>query len=231
MAIWSILEVFNDKELLCRVRSELSKVRFQGIINDEETEKLLAIPLLQSIYSELLRLRVEVQTMFCSDKEDIFVNDWRIPKGSLIVVPAGKAHMDNHFWNTRSGQYPLEQFWADRLLAYSGDPQSDPRKHTHPNHKSTDSGEDNISRGKSRFVTSGLADSFMPYGIGERTCPGRGFARREIITFCALIVDRYDIEFPLERLDLRTTTAFYGIGTQRLKGVVPFKIRQRVKSE
>lgn len=121
MAIWNIIEVFKDKVLLSRLRAELSAADFQGITTDEDIEKLTAIPLLQSIYSELLRLRVEVQTVFSSDKEDIRINEWRVPKNSLVIVPAGAAHRDPTFWNTKNGEYPLDRFWADRFLAYPSD--------------------------------------------------------------------------------------------------------------
>ncbi|KAL8773411.1 MAG: hypothetical protein Q9194_004341 [Teloschistes cf. exilis] len=79
---------WGDKQLLFKVREELARVEFHGTADTDDIEKLLASPLLQSICNELLRLRVEVQTIFSSDKEDIQINEWRIPKGSLVVVPA-----------------------------------------------------------------------------------------------------------------------------------------------
>jgi len=227
MALWSIIEVFKDEQLLCRVRKEIERIDFQAIAKDKETEKLANIPLLQSIYSELLRLRVEVQTIFSSEKEDIHLNEWRIPRGSLIVVPAGDAHRDPKVWNTRNGQHPLDRFWADRFLAYPGDPQSGPRKSLRSKSDTAEAPNHHVQGTQPRFVQSGLADSYMPFGIGERTCPGRGFARREIIMFCAFIVDQYDIELISGNRDYETTTAFYGIGTQRPKDKIPFKIRKR----
>ncbi|KAL8638804.1 MAG: hypothetical protein Q9228_004077 [Teloschistes exilis] len=228
MAIWSIIEVFRDKQLLFEVREELARVEFHGTADTDDIEKLLASPLLQSICNELLRLRVEVQTIFSSDKEDIQINEWRIPKGSLVVVPAGDAHKDPQVWNTRNGQYPLGKFWAEKFLAYPGHPQSGPRKPSHLDSDMNKASGHPLQDDAPKFVTSGLADSYMPFGIGERTCPGRGFARREIILFCAYSVDWYDIELLSSHDgDYETTTAFYGIGTQRPKGKVPSRMRQR----
>ena len=220
MAIWAIIEVFRDERLLHRIRRDLSDIGFQGIVSSEAVDKLLAIPLLQSVYSELLRLRVEVQTIFSSETEDIRVNQWKIPQGGLVVVPAGAAHRDPNVWNTGHGKYPLDQFWADRFLVYNGDKQD---ILTSP----SDSDLKGASTGKAKFVNSGLTDTFMPYGIGERTCPGRGFARREIITICALFVERYDIKFVNKRQDFGMSTTFYGIGTQRPRSLIPFRIRER----
>ncbi|KAI4110063.1 MAG: hypothetical protein L6R37_000196 [Teloschistes peruensis] len=166
--------------------------------------------------------------IFWGDKEDIRINEWRIPKGSLVVVPAGDAHKDPQVWNTRNSQYPLDRFWAERILAYPGDPQSGLRKPSHLDSDMNKASGHTPQDDTPKFVMSGLADSYMPFGIGERTCPGRGFARREIILFCAYPVDRYDIELLSSHdQDYETTTAFYGIGTQRPKGKVPFRIRQR----
>ncbi len=229
MAIWSINEVFKDKGLLSRVREELAAAEFCGITSNKDIEKLLAVPLLQSIYSELLRLRVKVQTIFSSDREDMRINEWRIPKNSLVVVPVGEAHRDSTFWNTRNGDHPLDHFWADRFLTYPGDSQSGPRKPA----MSTGT-EDRVEISKAvfdskqpKFVNSGLADSYMPYGIGERTCPGRGFARREIVAFCALIVHYFDVELHVTDKSFEETSTFYGIGTQRPRNKIPFRIRKR----
>ena len=229
MALWSVIEVFRDKHLLCRVRKELEKVNFQGVVKNSDVERLTNSPLLQSIYNELLRLRVEVQSIFSSDKEDIHVNEWRIPTGSMIVVPAGDAHRDPNVWNTRNGRHPLDRFWADHFLAYPGDSRSGPRKLTHSKGDVAGAPDNDFHSVQPRFVLSGLADSYMPFGVGERTCPGRGFARREIIMFCAFVVDRYDIELVLGDRDYETSTTFYGIGTQRPKDKIPFKIRKRLR--
>ncbi|KAI9876911.1 MAG: hypothetical protein M1830_005312 [Pleopsidium flavum] len=229
MAIWNIIEVFRDKNLLSRVRAELTAAGLQGITSSQDVDKLLSLPLLQSIYAELLRLRVEVQTVFSSDREDIRINEWRFPKTSLVIVPAGAAHRDQSFWNTKDGEHPLDRFWADRFLAYPNDPRSGPRRNTaadscNPEEETTKTAADPT---KAKFVSLGLANSFMPYGIGERTCPGRGFARREIVAFCAIMVDQFDIEILSTEKDFDLSPAFYGIGTQRPLRRIPFKVRKR----
>ncbi|KAL9594371.1 MAG: hypothetical protein Q9219_007065 [cf. Caloplaca sp. 3 TL-2023] len=113
MAIWGIIEIFRDQALLSRVRKELEAISFGAMDNDDDVERLLAIPLLRSIYSELLRL----------------------------------------------------------------------------------------------FSASGLTDSYMPFGIGKRTCPGRGWAQREIVMFCALITDR--LVSPATRMETLTARLLF----------------------
>ena len=228
MAIWNIIEIFRDKCLLSRVRAELTAAEFQGIASSQDVEKLLSLPLMQSIYAELLRLRIEVQMVFSSDREDIRINEWRFPKKSLVMIPAGAAHRDPDFWNTKNGEYPTDRFWADRFLAHPDDPWSGPhRDYVTDRDKSEETKKTGSDFKKAKFVSSGLANSFMPWGIGERTCPGRGLARREIVAICAMVVDRFDIEITPTDASFELSPAFYGIGTQRpLKGI-SFKVRKR----
>ena len=231
MAIWNIVEIFRDKHLLKRIQEELAEINFQGVQSNDDVKKLLSLPLLQSVYAELLRLRIEVQTVFNSEKEDIVVNQWRFPKKSLLLVPAGAAHRDTDFWNTQNGQHPLDEFWAERFLVYPNDPQSGPQKSAispAPNDRpgSGNPGPMNGSN-KPRYAVSGLTNSFIPYGVGERTCPGRGFARREIVTTCALAVTHFDIEILSTEKTFATNSAFYGIGTQRPLKPIPFRIRRK----
>ena len=229
MAILNIIEVFRDKNLLVRVRAELTAAGLQVPRSSQDTDKLLSPPLLQSIYAALLRLRVEVQTVFSSDREDIRINEWRFPKGSLVIVPAAAAHRDPCVWNTKDGEHPLDRFWADRFLAYPNDPRSGPRRNAAANgsHLEEETAESAADPTRAKFVSSGLANSFIPYGIGERTCPGRGFARREIVAFCATMVNQFDIEILSTENDFDLSPAFYGLGTQRPLRKIPFKVRKR----
>ena len=230
MALWNIVEIFRDSELLARVRVELKAANLQGIPHDQYMERVLSLPLLQSIHAELLRLRVQVQTIFSCDQHDIRVNEWRFPRKSLVVVPAGAAHRDSKVWNTKNGEHPLDQFWADRFLVHPDDPQSGPLKNGESGRvtRTSEHTESPADPKRARFVTTGLSDSFIPWGIGERTCPGRGFARREIISVVAMMVEKFDIEILLSEQNFDMSGTYYGFGTQRPSRNIPFRIRRHV---
>ena len=228
MAIWNVIEIFRDKSLLSRVRAELTAAEYRGITSSEDIDKLSSLPLLQSINTELLRLRIEVQTVFSSDREDIHINQWKFPRNTLLIVPAGPAHRDLDVWNTKNGEHPVDQFWADRFLVHPEDPQSGPRNnHIAHERSSVKTARMSTNAVKAKFVSSGLANSLVPWGIGERTCPGRAIARREILAFCAIVVDQFDIEILSSDKPIVLDPAFYGIGTQRPVGRIPFKVRKR----
>lgn len=63
--------------------------------------------------------------------------------------------------------------------------------------------------------------------IGERTCPGRFFARREIIAFCATIINDYDVELLTSEKSFKNGSIFYGLGTMRPLKRIPFRVRKR----
>lgn len=228
-AIWTIIEVFRDKDLLIRVRAELKKASLENIDLAANIDRLLSLPLLQSIHAEVLRLRVEVQAVFDNEREDLSINEWVFPKKSILLVPTGVAHKDANFWNTKDGEYPLNRFWSDRFLAYPNDLTSGPRrvnpvdidkiKHNKPQNYHNLEGP--------RFISSGLSDSYMPFGVGERTCPGRFFARRAIVAFCAKVVNDFDIEILSTEKDFKISSAFYGLGVQRPLNQIPFRVRRR----
>jgi cytochrome P450 len=231
-AIWTIIEVFKDQNLLSRVRAELRTVEFSAITSSQDLEKLLSLSLLQSVYAEVLRLRVEVQSVFYSEREDIEINEWRFPKKSLLLVSAGPAHRDPNVWNTREGEHPVNTFWADRFLVYPNDPRSGPKRKTPEELARFQQDQTNSTitdRGKPRYVTGGMGNSYMPYGVGERTCPGRFFAQRLMIAFCAQIVNDFDIELLTTTKNFESSSTFYGLGTQRPLGNVPFRIRRRAR--
>lgn len=196
----------------------------------EYIDQIMTLPLLQSIYAEVLRLRVKVQSVFRGKSEDITINEWKFPKGNLVLVPTEPAHMDSNSWNTKDGKYPLSQFWSDRFLIYPDDPDSGPRL---PKTTGLRKNKEHLTRGCSvapstpKFSTAGLADMWIPYGIGERTCPGRFFARREILAFCATIVQEFDIALPRSNVHIPSNSVFYGLGVQRPLHKLPFKIRKR----
>jgi cytochrome P450 len=221
-----IVEIFRNPNLLKRVRLELDTISETPEDHGRWVEELMALPLLQSIYAEMLRLRVDVQTVFRDNHKDIQINRWTFPKKSLLLVPTRPAHRDEDYWNTRNGQYPLDRFWSDRFLAHHGDAESGPSRCARPRSELIKDESKQESKQKPKFITAGTADSWIPYGVGERACPARFFAQREIVAFCATMVRDYEIELlsPSAGVHVPANDVFYGLGVQRPRGTLPFRI-------
>ena len=218
------MECFSDPSLLARVRQEVEKCIFQTGSGKHrfEIKKLGRNPLLQSIYAETLRLRIAAFIMRSPERENMKINEWTVPKDDIVLIATTPAHMDGKVWNTgKINEHPIHRFWADRFLIYPGDPCSGPVKRT--SHQETSKlleGNDAV------FSLDGLEGSWIPYGGGFRACPGRHFAKREILMTVAVMVTLFDIEIDGSRA-LQTDPRVNGLGAQRPKNPIPFRIRKR----
>ncbi|KAI0485137.1 cytochrome P450 [Xylariaceae sp. FL0804] len=166
---WMLMELNKDPALLRAVREETSS----AFITDPTTgsrkldvQKLAALPLLQSLLTEVLRLRVSMIIMRVVEK-DMTISGVNIAKGSLLHAYSQLAHLDEEVWGAPG--HPADEFWAERHIKYAG---------------------------KNReFAMRGSTAGFMPFGGGVPMCPGRQFARNEIFTMVAILLDHFEMEF------------------------------------
>lgn len=140
--------------------------------------------------------------------------------------------MNPNIWNTGTPEdpHPLDQFWADRFLIYPDDPTSGPLRKDYTAREKEQRNwtlADKVEMGP-KFSMEGVAGGWIPYGGGQRICPGRHFAKQEIIGTFAMLFTHYDIElltpenfFPAP--DMR----FFPFGGLPPKEKIPFRIRQR----
>lgn len=139
--------------------------------------------------------------------------------------------MNKEYWNagTSGDPHPLDTFWAERFMVYPDDPDSGPlRKERRLGDKSTPSKEEGKSN-EPYFSLKGLKDVYTPFGGGSALCPGRHFARQEVVVTLARLVLHYDIELDVpEGWEPRMDPAFFPTGTLPPLDKVPFRIRKRV---
>lgn len=163
------MEIIKDPSLLQAVRDEVATVTS---IDPEmgtpsiDSQKLVALPLLQSIFTETLRLRINFNIMR-DVKQPITLDGHTIPKGSLLQAPMRVAHYKEAVWGTDG--HPATDFWAER-------------------HVRTGDG------GRRMYSMAGSPASYFPFGGGANMCPGRHLAKSEILMTIALAVSRFDIE-------------------------------------
>ena len=192
-----------------------------------DIEKLGKKPLLQSIYAEALRLRIAAFIIRSPEREDMRIKEWTLPEGEIVLVAKPPAHMDEKVWNTGpTNEHPLHTFWADRFIIYPGDPTSGPRRRKIQQKIPQIQKGDVPKLSLDEFSLDDLNGSWIPYGEGFRACPGRQFAKPEILMTFAIMVTMFDIEFDRSKA-LRTDPRANGLGAQHPKDQIPFRIRKR----
>ncbi|KAJ4387230.1 hypothetical protein N0V93_007819 [Gnomoniopsis smithogilvyi] len=170
---WATFDIYRDPELLANVRAEVDSCALTGSDGRNVTckfdlERLLRLPMLQAVYAETLRLRMHFYLIRMTDRDEMRLQDWVIPRRKVIVTSTTIAHMDTDVWRTGlHNERPVDQFWAGRFLR---------PKHSHDNVESP-----------LEFSAKGLEGSWIPYGGGPRQCPGRHFAKRQIMLTTALM--------------------------------------------
>lgn len=126
--------------------------------------------------------------------------------------------MDNEIRNTGAPRdpHPLNECWSDRFLIYSNDPDSGPLKKppaTKPSITKSPSTAETFPNAP-KFPLDGLS-----YGGGQRMCPGRHFAKQEMIASFAMLCTAYEIDLRTEeRLRLEADMGYFPFGGLPPKG-------------
>ena len=203
-----LAEVIRDLQLLNRVRSAIAKHRIDTPHSalDFDWAGLCSEPLLQSVYAETLRLHVAIFILRSSDRKDVDISGWRIPRDSAILVSGYNAQTTVDDWVTKDDPHvkPVHEFWAERFLRGS------------------------TPKGDLVFSLKDRAGTWLPYGGGQRKCPGRHFAKLEMISSLAILLTLFDIEISdaastIPNNDMRG----FGFGTLWPKEKMPVRIRRR----
>ncbi|GAT24798.1 hypothetical protein RIB2604_01806290 [Aspergillus luchuensis] len=203
-SLWACLEAFKDQELLERVRAEARACLISNSDLKFDIDRLLRQPVLQAIYAETLRLRINGFFVWYQSRGNLDVDGWLIPNKNWILTTPMVGHMDPGIWCTGpDADHPVQEFWVGRWLKY------------------TDDGYTLV------FSTEMAKGAWMPYGGGFHICPGRYFAKTMIILGVALMTTMYDCEVLAGETNMRMSMRTFGFGTAGPVGKVPVRIRRR----
>ncbi|THZ14090.1 cytochrome P450 [Aureobasidium pullulans] len=138
--------------------------------------------------------------------------------------------------------HPLNQFWAERFLLKTGSDHSGPllqsyrKKHvdipatTRPELPvRVDSAmEDSAVQPEVKYSTNGLAGAWVPYGGGQSLCPGRHYAKQEMLMTFAIMSTCFDIEILQEPGEVTLPDlGYFGLGVLPPKNKTRCRIRRR----
>ena len=173
---WMLANVLNpngDPTLLPRVMTDLRKAeRDDGSV---DVPTLVGSPLLQSIWTETLRLFTDVLvtrnvdqdiTLPVDDSGKSFI---QMKKGDNVFAPSWLGHHDEVAW--AGGEAPVDVFYAERFLV-----------------------DDPANPEQQMFTLTGTNGKFFPFGGGKTICPGRVFAKQEALGAFAMVLLRFDFD-------------------------------------
>ena len=166
---WMLFHILSSpRDLLPRILSEISTAHNCGTL---DIPTLLSLPLFLSTYTEVLRMYVAVNVTR-EVHGDFVIDGHLLKKGNTIMAPSWLGHRDPKVWNNLHPDHPpVDVFYAERFL------------------RQEEGG------GKVVCSTAGLSGKYFPYGGGAHICPGRVFAKQEILAAVAIVLLNFDFEF------------------------------------
>ncbi|TID18559.1 cytochrome P450 [Venturia nashicola] len=216
---WMLLHILNPlgpSNLLPRVLAELKTAKLpSGHLN---ISILCGLPLLTSIFHEILRmygdilLTREIHQLLTLplDENKEFPRSVALSAGSRVMAPTWLGHYDPASWD--APDHPASEFYAERFLT------------THP------------ETGKDVFTMSGRAGKFFPFGGGKSICPGRVFAKQEVLGAVGIVLTRFEFGvggfFDEEGKERGTfpglRDAYGGTGVMSMEGDLRVRIERRI---
>ena len=145
--MWMIVEIIKDESLIQAIREEVARTITICPDTGERSfdiQKLVTLPLLQSVFTETLRLRMNFNIIRHA-KEPVTMDGFTLSKGAMLQAPMMAAHYDPAVWSTTG--HPASEFWAERHVKYTEEKDQD----GNVTHKRT-------------FATAGRPSSYFPFG-------------------------------------------------------------------
>ncbi|KAI3332050.1 cytochrome P450 [Xylariaceae sp. AK1471] len=175
---WAIIELIKDPSLFQAIREEALTAAVLNPTGQRQfdAQALVNLPLMQSLYVEVMRMHVSFNVTRKA-VQTFAIDGYTIEIGSLVQTCSQIAHYEEDVWGTED--HPASEFWAWRHIKYVNE---------------VDEHSGRVTR-KAVFAMKGRPSSFFPYGGGYVMCPGRHFAKQEILLAIAIIISNYDIEF------------------------------------
>jgi cytochrome P450 len=118
LTTWALIRMVQDPSLLQAVRDEVLSVFVKNPATGErrfELRRLLSLPLLQSLYTEVLRTHVSYAPSRVV-LQPISIDGYDIKKGALLQASTQLSHLDPATWD--SVGHPATDFWAERHIKH-----------------------------------------------------------------------------------------------------------------
>jgi len=120
VATWAIIEMTKDPSLLAALRKEVEPTYITDPATGRRTidlQALAALPLLQSVYTEIMRMRISLNVTR-EVVRPLEVEGYTLAAGTLLQAPTELSHYKESVWGVEG--HPATEFWAERHVKYVG---------------------------------------------------------------------------------------------------------------
>lgn len=160
--MWMLIELAQDKELQQSIREEVSTARGDKDTDEAfDLQKLVRLPLLQSLFSEVLRVHMDFNLIRHVREDGVSMDlDLRsstgatkrssrvaVPRNSMLQVLMSTTHHEEAAWGVPG--HPASEFYPRRHVKYAND-------------DSTDSVN---AKKRPVYALAGRPSSFFPFGM------------------------------------------------------------------
>jgi cytochrome P450 len=225
---WFLFEVIQQPALLDELMVEVQQCGTPGTTGFDAA-KLLSQPLLQSTYSEVLRLYTTSAVSRFTGDHDVKIGGYKIPPRSYVLIYTRNLALNYDAWDAlgKVMDEPLEHFNAGRFLANHLQPHAGGIRASFRGSRSM---EDNLtSEYQKKFSLNGLSEVWIPFGGGDHLCPGQQFAKYVVLVTFATLLTRYDMELTSMEIDHIHPDMNYGLfGIPPPNHEMPFRIRRKM---
>lgn len=215
--IWIVYDLLHHPGHLERIRTELQAARKSSPETADRLPPFESIPHLLSCINETLRLRVTgawlryaAEPLYVSGPDGVGLV---CPPGFIVASPSGIAHDE--------AVYPDADRW-------------DPDRYSRPPFAPGGAKSLPLDGMRSPSISTNTS-LFGAWGLGNTQCPGRHLAYRMMASAVALLVERYDFDFPDGRrgqpLGQKDSMDVAAAGVQRFLARLEVDIRPRFRSE
>lgn len=214
--LWSIFETIRDPTLSRRLSAETQNY-FDLTSGEYKVAPLTTIPIIQSMYAEIARLRIATCVLRTCEAESFHLDDnWIVPKGTTVAIFSHGLGQDNQLWAKARPDItarPLEKFWPERFLVPENNGSKDKRRGT-----------------TSRFSTEGFEPLQVAFGGGENQCPGREFAKAVQASTLAILFNEYEIQLSDPQSAEQSIPPVRGVAYGTIKPLDKVRVRIRKRT-